>query len=294
MTSAMIGAMIRTVRRRIERAALDPLPDPLRIAEVLGGRSYDVAGRRVLLTGASSGVGEAAARLLATEGATVLLVARRAEELGALADEIAEAGGSAYALPCDLTDADAVDALTEDVLARFGGVDVLVNNAGHSIRRSALDTVDRPYDHDRLMRLNYHAPVRLTLNLLASMRDQGDGHVVNSSTWGVPGGAMPNFTAYHASKAALAAFARSLAVEERGNGISVTSLHFPLMRTPMIAPTKGYDGRAALEPEEAARWVLHALRHRPAEMTPAYATVLETIGLVSPRLAGRLVAAARM
>ena len=122
-------------------------------------------------------------------------------------------------MPCDLTDADAIDALTEDVITRFGGVDVLVNNAGHSIRRSAADTAERPYDHDRLMRLNYHAPVRLTLNLLESMREQGGGQIINSSTWGVPGGLMPMFTAYHASKAALAAFSRSLQAEERRHGI---------------------------------------------------------------------------
>ncbi len=202
-------------------------------------------------------------------------------------------GGSAYPLPCDLTDNDAIDALTDDVVTRFGGVDVLINNAGHSIRRSAADTAERPSDHDRLMRLNYHAPVRLTLNLLDSMREQGGGQVINSSTWGVPGGLMPMFTAYHASKAALAAFARSLQAEERRHGIVITSLHFPLMRTPMIAPTEGYAARAALEPEDAARWVVHAVRHRPTDVTPAYATLLDALGMVSPRLAERLVMSAR-
>jgi short-subunit dehydrogenase len=143
------------------------------------------------------------------------------------------------------------------------------------------------------MRLNYHAPVRLILNLLDPMRQQGGGQVINSSTWGVPGGLMPMFTAYHASKAALAAFSRSMQAEERRHGIVVTSLHFPLMRTPMIAPTSAYDDRAALEPEDAARWVLHAVRHRPTEMTPAYATLLDLVGLVSPRAVERLVTAAR-
>jgi len=277
-------------QRRVARLSLDPLPDP---AALLPGHAMPVAGKRILLTGASSGVGRAAAVRLATEGATVLAVARRADELEALVTEIAGRGGTSYALPCDLTDSDAIDALTGDVIARFGGVDVLVNNAGHSIRRSAADTVERPSDHDRLMRLNYHAPVRLTLNLLESMRAQGGGQIINSSTWGVPGGLMPMFTAYHASKAALAAFSRSLQAEEREHGIVITSLHFPLMRTPMIAPTKGYDARAALEPDDAARWVVHAVRHRPTEMTPAYAALLDAVGLVSPRLAERLVTAAR-
>lgn len=279
-----------SVRSRLARRSLDPLPAP---SALLPGRAVPVKGKRILVTGASSGVGRAAAVRLALEGATVLAVARREDELEALVAEISAAGGTAYALPCDLTDTDAIDALTDDVVTRFGGVDVLVNNAGHSIRRSAADTAERPADHDRLMRLNYHAPVRLTLNLLGSMRTQGGGQVINSSTWGVPGGLMPMFTAYHASKAALAAFSRSLQAEERAHGIVITSLHFPLMRTPMIAPTEAYAARAALEPDDAARWVVHAVRHRPAEMTPAYATLLDAIGLVSPRLAERLVTAAR-
>lgn len=281
------------LRSWLSRAVLDPVPLPGPVLADLTGRSRSVAGRRVLVTGASSGVGRAAAVLLARHGATVLTVARRREELEALGEEIAAAGGDSYPLPCDLTDAAGIDVLTSEVLDRFGGLDVLVNNAGHSIRRSAADTVVRPADHDRLMRLNYHAPVRLTLNLLDALRTSR-GQVVNSSTWGVPGGLMPNFTAYHASKAALAAFARSLQAEERDNGVAITSLHFPLMRTPMIAPTAGYDARAALEPEEAARWVLHALRHRPVEVMPTYASLLEVVGTLSPRLAERLVLTARM
>ncbi len=277
-----------SIKGRLARLSLDPIPGPSALRQ-----GEPIAGKRILITGASSGVGRAAAIMLAAEGATVLTVARRADELEALETEITDRGGSAHPLPCDLTDNDAIDALTDDVLARFGGVDVLVNNAGHSIRRSAADTVERPSDHDRLMRLNYHAPVRLTLNLLESMREQGRGQVINSSTWGVPGGLMPMFTAYHASKAALAAFSRSLQAEERRHGIVITSLHFPLMRTPMIAPTEGYAGRAALEPEDAARWVVHAVRHRPTQLTPAYATMLDALGLVSPRLAERLVTAAR-
>jgi NAD(P)-dependent dehydrogenase (short-subunit alcohol dehydrogenase family) len=276
------------IQRHLARLSLDPLPGPSSLRQ-----GVPIENTRILVTGASSGVGRAAAIRLAAEGATVLAVARRQDELDSLVSEIEAAGGTAYALTCDLIDADAIDALTEDVIARFGGVDVLVNNAGHSIRRSGADTVERQYDHDRLMRLNYHAPVRLTLNLLGPMRTQGGGQIINSSTWGVPGGLMPMFTAYHASKAALAAFSRSLQAEERAHGIVITSLHFPLMRTPMIAPTKGYDDRAALEPDDAARWVVHAVRHRPVQMTPAYATLLDAVGLVSPRLAERLVTAAR-
>ncbi|MFC5727789.1 MULTISPECIES: SDR family NAD(P)-dependent oxidoreductase [Nocardioides] len=279
-------------RRSLLRAGLAPLPNPVRLVAGATGRTYPVTGKRILLTGASSGVGRASARLLAAEGATVLTVARRVDELAALDAEIAAAGGMSYSFPCDLTDSGAIDDLSHEVLDRFGGVDVLVNNAGHSIRRSVSDTVARPHDHERLMALNYHAPVRLTLNLLTTLRENR-GQVVNSSTWGVPGRLMPMFSAYYASKSALAAFGRCLQAEERRNGIVVTSLHFPLMRTPMIAPTEGYGARAALEPEQAARWMLEAVRHRPGELMPAYASLLEAVGVVSPRLAERLVTAAR-
>jgi short-subunit dehydrogenase len=141
------------------------------------------------------------------------------------------------------------------------------------------------------MRLNYHAPVRLTLNLLGALRDSR-GQVVNSSTWGVPGGLMPYFTAYHASKAALAAFSASLQAEERANGVAVTQLHFPLMRTPMIAPTAEYAGLAALEPEEAVRWILDAIRYRPAQVTPAYVSLLRAAARISPKWSESMVGAA--
>lgn len=285
-------SLIGVARRLFADAGLEPFPDPLRLAGRLAGRATPIAGRRVLITGASSGIGRTAAEVLAANGATVALVARRADELDIVATGIADRGGTAYALPCDLTDADAIDALTDDVVDRFGGLDVLINNAGHSIRRSGADTVDRQHDHERLMRLNYHAPVRLTLNLLAALRES-QGQVINSSTWGVPGGLMPQFSAYHASKAALAAFSRSLQGEERRNGVVITSLHFPLMRTPMIAPTQAYAARPALEPEAAAQWFVTAIRDRPVELKPAYAAVLETIGRVSPRTAENLVVAAR-
>ena len=235
------------VQRRLARLSLDPLPGPSSLRQ-----GEPIAGKRILVTGASSGVGRAAPCGSRPRGrrCSPWRAARTSSRRSVTG--IAGAGGTSYSLPCDLTDADAIDALTEDVITRFGGVDVLVNNAGHSIRRSAADTAERPYDHDRLMRLNYHAPVRLTLNLLGPMRTQGGGQIINSSTWGVPGGLMPMFTAYHASKAALAAFSRSLQAEERRRGILITSLHFPLMRTPMIAPTEKYAGLAALEPEDAA------------------------------------------
>src|SRR5690348_7976069 len=144
-----------------------------------------VAGRVVLVTGASSGVGEATAKLVAARGASVVLIARRADELARVVDEIQDAGGQASAYPCDLTDGDAVEATVAKILADRGHVDMLVNNAGRSIRRSLELSYDRMHDFERTMAINYFGPVRLTLALLPSMRAQKFGHVVNVVTWGV-------------------------------------------------------------------------------------------------------------
>ena len=273
----MLTSLRRTVRHRVGRALLDPLPDPRVLVAGLTGRAQPIAGKRILVTGASSGIGRSAAEALAAEGATVIAVARRVEEL----EDLGRRTG-AHAFPCDLTDPDAVDEMCAKVVENFGGIDVLLNNAGHSIRRTAADTALRLYDYDRLMQLNYHAPVRLTLDLLPALRESR-GQVINSSTWGVPGGLMPNFTAYHASKAALSAFSASLQAEERANGLAVTQLHFPLMRTPMIAPTAAYAARPALEPEDAVQWILAAVRYRPAQLMPAYVAFLQAAARVSPK-----------
>ncbi|HZC72220.1 MAG TPA: SDR family NAD(P)-dependent oxidoreductase [Jatrophihabitans sp.] len=181
----------------------------------LAGRHRDLAGRAalqravegkvVLITGASSGIGEAAARLLGAAGASVLLVARTGRELDRVRGEIVDAGGSAFAYQCDLTDFDQLDAMLAKVLAEHAHVDVLVNNAGHSIRRRVERSDGRFHDFERLMRLNYLAAIRVTMGLLPSMRERGSGQIVNVSSWAVQ--VRPaRFSGYTASKAALEAW----------------------------------------------------------------------------------------
>lgn len=277
------------LRRTVARAVLSP---PLSLADVrrLTGREpADLTGRLVLITGASSGIGETAATLLAGHGAEIIVVARDYERLQAVCDSITAAGGTAHPISADLTDADGVDALVGEVLGTFGVPDVLVNNAGRSIRRSVLDTVDRFHDYERTMTINYFGAVRLTTALLAAMVERGEGQIVNVVTWGVTAGAMPRFAAYHASKSALAAFGRSLDAELAGTGVTVTNLGFPLVRTPMIAPTADYDDAPALTSEDAAGWILRAILTRPAELYPRYAVLLRGISAVSPRSVGALV-----
>lgn len=230
-------------------------------------------GRRVVITGASSGIGRTTAHKVAAEGGIPLLVARRESELAALRTEIIDEGGSAYAYPCDLTDSDSVDKTVARMLAEHDGVDMLVNNAGRSIRRSIALSYDRIHDYERAMAVNYFGAVRMMLALLPQMVERKFGHVVNVSSIGVQGIA-PRFSAYVASKAALDYFTRIAATETHGEGVTFTTVHMPLVRTPMIRPTEIYEAFPARSPDAAADLILHALRHRPKHVgTPTGATI---------------------
>ncbi len=253
----------------------------------------EVAGKSIVITGASSGIGLAAARRLAAAGASVHLLARREDELQQACAEIRAAGGEADYAVVDLSDFDALDAWLERFHADGGVCDVLVNNAGRSIRRPVREALNRFHDYERCMRLNYFAAVRLTLGLLPAMIARGDGHIINISTWGTLMPA-PRFSAYAASKAALDAFSNSLGSEMRHKGIAVTTVHFPIVKTPMIAPTKIYARLPGLSPEQAAGWIVKAVRKQPARIAPPYATMVGLQHTFMPRLAQRLADAARL
>jgi len=245
--------------------------------------SSPLAGRVVMVTGASSGIGEATAREVARVGGIVLLVARRVEALQLVRSEIEATGGTAYVHPCDLTDGAAVDALVEDVTLEHGAVDYLVNNAGRSIRRSLALSHDRFHDFERTMAVNYFGPVRLTMGLLPAMRAQRFGHVVNIVTWGIQVKA-PKFAAYIASKTALDTFSRIAGREAFFDNVTFTNMRLSLVHTPMTAPTEVYADRRGLTPEQAARKVVRALEDRPITMNVAVGTASELINLVVPRL----------
>src|SRR5882757_634914 len=209
-------------------------------------KPVDLDGKRVLLTGASSGIGEAAAEQFGQRGATVVVVARRQDLLDALADRITTAGGTAMSMPCDLSDMDAIDALVADVEKRIGGIDILINNAARSIRRPLAESLERWHDVERTMVLNYYAPLRLTRGFAPGMIERRDGHIINVVTWGVMSEAAPMFAVYNASKAALASVSRVVETEWGRRGVHSTTLYYPLVDTPMIKPTKAYDGMPAL------------------------------------------------
>jgi short-subunit dehydrogenase len=230
----------------------------------------------VLITGASSGIGKAAALKIGEAGGTVLLVARTEDKLNETKGEIEQRSGTAHVHPCDLSDADDIDRMAKEVLEQHGRVDVLVNNAGRSIRRSVGRSYDRFHDYQRTMQLNYFGPVKLILDLLPVMRERRSGHIVNISTMGLQTN-TPRFAAYLASKAALDAFSRSIGPEIIGDGVHITTVYMPLVRTPMIAPTKMYDRFPTLSPDQAADMITDAIRKRPKRV----ATALGNLGQLS-------------
>lgn len=242
----------------------------------------DLAGKRILVTGASSGIGEAGARKLARQGARLIVVARRGDLLDSVVERIAADGGDATAISCDLSDLDAVDALVATVDEQFGGVDVLINNAGKSIRRPLAESLDRWHDVERTMTLNYYSPLRLIRGLAPGMRERRDGHVINVSTWGVLSESSPLFAVYNASKAALTAVSRVIETEWAVDGVHSTTLFYPLVKTPMIAPTRAYDGLPGLTADEAADWMVTAARRRPVRIAPRMAVTAHAVNSFAP------------
>jgi NAD(P)-dependent dehydrogenase (short-subunit alcohol dehydrogenase family) len=249
--------------------------------------SAAVRGKVVLITGASSGIGKATAVKVADAGATVLLVARSIEKLEDTKREIEAGGGVAHIHRCDMADIEDVERMAEEVLAYHGQVDVLVNNAGRSIRRSVGLSYDRFHDYERTMQVNYFGAVRLILALLPSMRARRSGHIVNVSTIGTQTN-PPRFSAYVASKAALDAFGRVIASEVIDDGVHITTIHMPLVRTPMIAPTRMYDAFPAISPEEAAEMITGAMIHQPKKVATRLGTFGELLYAVAPKASDRI------
>ncbi|NKZ13868.1 SDR family oxidoreductase [Mycolicibacterium septicum DSM 44393] len=271
------------MRRLSEQLLLTSMRPPL--TERLQARGdIDVAGKRILLTGASSGIGEAAAEKFAAKGATVIAVARRQELLDELVGRITAKGGDARAHAVDLSDLDAIDELVATVERDLGGVDILINNAGRSIRRPLAESLDRWHDVERTMTLNYYSPLRLIRGLAPGMRERRDGHIINVATWGVMNESSPLFAVYNASKAALAAVSRVIETEWASVGVHSTTLYYPLVKTPMIAPTRAYDGLPGLSAAEAADWMLTAARTRPVQIAPRMAVTAKALNTVAPGL----------
>ncbi|MFN8204680.1 MAG: SDR family oxidoreductase [Solirubrobacteraceae bacterium] len=247
-------------------------------------RSFEAAvnGRTVVITGASSGIGRASALKIAAAGGIPLLLARSEDKLQEVCREIEAAGGTAYVYPTDLTDMDAIQASVDRMLAEHAAIDMLVNNAGRSIRRSVALSLDRFHDYERTMQLNYFGAIKMIMCLLPHMRERRFGHVVNVSSIGAQTN-PPRFSAYVASKAALDAWTRVVSSEVIGDGITFTTIHMPLVRTPMIAPTKIYDAFPTITPDEAGDLVCEAIRSKPKTINTRLGTFGEVAYALAPK-----------
>ncbi|MFO1366644.1 MAG: SDR family NAD(P)-dependent oxidoreductase [Acinetobacter sp.] len=240
-----------------------------------------VNGKTIIVTGASSGIGLTVSKYLAQAGAHVLLLARTKDKLDEVKAEIEAEGGKASVFPCDLNDMESIDAVSKEILASVDHIDILINNAGRSIRRAVHESVDRFHDFERTMQLNYFGAVRLVLNLLPHMMQRKDGQIINISSIGVLANAT-RFSAYVASKAALDAFSRCLSAEVHSHKIAITSIYMPLVRTPMIAPTKMYKYVPTLSPEEAADLIATAIVKRPKKIATNLGRIASITYAVAP------------
>jgi NAD(P)-dependent dehydrogenase (short-subunit alcohol dehydrogenase family) len=247
-------------------------------------RSFEgaVNGKTVIITGASSGIGQAAAHKIAAAGGIPILVARSMDKLEETKADIERSGGTAYAYSCDLSDTDAIDATVEKIFGEHASIDMLVNNAGRSIRRSVEVSYDRFHDYERTIQLNYLGTIKLIIAVLPHMREKKSGHIVNVSSIGVQTN-PPRFSAYVASKAALDAFTRVVSSETIGDNVTFTTIHMPLVRTPMIAPTKIYDSFPTISPDEAADLVCEAIRAKPKQLNTKLGTFGEVLYALAPK-----------
>jgi NAD(P)-dependent dehydrogenase (short-subunit alcohol dehydrogenase family) len=274
----LVGGVTQVIEQQV--------PDELmRLGRRLQGSvslEKSVRGRVVMVTGASSGIGRSAAFKIADAGGAVLLVARTPEKLEVTKEQIEAGGGVAHIHRADLSDPDDIDRIAAEVLQRHGHVDILVNNAGRSIRRSIALSYDRPHDFERTIELNYLGAVRLILKLLPVMRERRSGHIINISSIGVQTN-TPRFSAYVASKAALDAFSRSIASEIIDDNVQLTTIHMPLVRTPMIAPTRMYDRFPTITPEQAADLICDAIIHKPKRIATPLGTLGQILYAINPK-----------
>ncbi|MBK7002685.1 MAG: SDR family NAD(P)-dependent oxidoreductase [Rhodoferax sp.] len=273
-------ARTRTPRKtRAQATVSTSAPDPAKTLSPLSSLGQEVSNKVVVVTGASSGIGETCAIKLAAAGATVILAARTPAKLEETLARIKAEGGEAFAYPCDIADMADCDRFCQTVLENHGHVDILINNAGRSIRRSVQNSFDRFHDFERTMQLNYFGALRLIFGFAPLMLERRQGHIINISSIGVLA-SPPRFSAYVASKAALDAFSWCAASEFADSHVRFTTVNMPLVRTAMIAPTKLYDAFPALTPDEAADLVMKAVIEKPKRV----ATGLGLVGAVAQAL----------
>jgi NAD(P)-dependent dehydrogenase (short-subunit alcohol dehydrogenase family) len=242
-----------------------------------------VGGKVVVVTGGSSGIGHATALMMARAGARVAIVARDKAKLADTVREIEEEGGEARSFSADLADMEACDAIIDRISEELGDIEILVNNAGRSIRRAIAASYDRFHDFERCMQLNYFGSLRLIMRVLPGMAGRRSGQVINISSIGVLSNA-PRFSAYVSSKAALDAFSRCASSEFSDSGVRFTTINMPLVRTPMIAPTRIYENVPTISPDEAAGMVKQAVIYKPQRIATRLGIFAQVLHAVAPKV----------
>jgi NAD(P)-dependent dehydrogenase (short-subunit alcohol dehydrogenase family) len=276
-------AVVRTVAKAIETSPVGKagaVTSAVLRTRRAGQLSRRVRNKHVVVTGATSGIGEDSALKLAAAGAIVILAARTPQKLDDTVAKIRDQGGKAFAYACDISDMADCDRFVKTVLDEHRHVDILINNAGRSIRRSVKFSFDRFHDFERTMQLNYFGALRLIFGFAPKMLERKSGHIINISSIGVLA-SPPRFSAYVASKAALDAFSWCAAPEFADAIVRFTTINLPLVRTPMIAPTKLYDAFPTLSPDQAAELVMSAVIDKPKRV----ATGLGLAGAVAQAVA---------
>ncbi len=212
-------------------------------------------GKVAIVTGASSGIGRAAAEMMAREGAIVVAVARRAERLTELVQRIAAAGGQATALPADVTIEAEANAVVARTLAQHGRVDILVNSAG-IVRPGSVEEAD-PAEWREQIDINLLAPMYLSKAVIPDMRRRGDGHILNvSSTAGRTAGAR--HSGYSASKWGVTAYSESMRQELAPLGIRVTVVEPGATTTEVGDSIRNSGDRAATQAHVSRGGIMHA------------------------------------
>jgi short-subunit dehydrogenase len=241
-----------------------------------------LAGKTILITGASYGIGEHLTDELAESGAHLILAARTAEKLDEIKRRIESRGGSASVFAFDLTKKREVEQLLAELEKLPRGIDIFVSNAGKSIRRPLYESLDRFHDFERTMALNYFAPVQLMLGLIPVL-GKNKGQVINISAVNTALAPAPYWAAYQASKTAFDQWFRCAAPELENHGIAATSVYLPLVRTRMIEPTAAYKNAPAMNPRHVARVICKLMLTRKRRFAPWWLSMGEISSAVLRR-----------
>ncbi|HWL25469.1 MAG TPA: SDR family NAD(P)-dependent oxidoreductase [Ureibacillus sp.] len=226
-----------------------------------------LTGKTILITGASSGIGEQLTYVLGDFHCHLILVARRGEKLSEVKKAVERKCATVSIFPTDLRNQDEMKELINYLLSLPHGLDIVISNAGLSIKRSIYDSLDRFHDFSRTMAINYFAPVQLLLSLIPLLQ-KTQGKIINVSTINAMLAPVPNFAAYQASKSSIDVWLRSVSPELRKEGITTTSIYLPLVKTPMILPTEAYRHMPALSANYAAKIICKSIYLKKKTVKP--------------------------